>query len=138
VMNPKRKMEHMDLMDAAMGKNKTGWLESALHFWGGLNNIFRYGPLRYSAYYVDEAWVEAQKDKHRQYYESVKGTSKAINTPPFVSTNDVVMSWWLTTGGYASALSPAKRVAPPVCILSVSTPHIAHFSWHLSPHRRRP
>jgi hypothetical protein len=108
VMNPVRKTEHMRHMDAAMGSNKTRWLESPLHFHSGLRNIFRCGPLRWSAYYVNDAWVEAQKAKHRQYYESVKGTSKAITTPPFVSTNDVIMSWWLSTGGYASALSPAE------------------------------
>lgn len=120
MMNPERKMEHTDQMNAVVGRNKTRWLESALHFHGGLRNIFRCGPLRYSAYYVDEAWVEAQKAKHRQYYESVKGTSKAITTPPFVSTNDVMVSWWLSTGGYASGLSPAEAPVLRVCIFSVA------------------
>jgi hypothetical protein len=99
-MNPVRKLEHSALMNAALGKNKTAWLESAMHFWGGLNNIFRFGPFRYAAYYVDEAWVAAEKAKHKQRHERIQGSAAAATTtPPFVSTNDVLMSWWLTTGG---------------------------------------
>ena len=53
----------------------------------------RHPPFRVRCYEVDAGWIEAEKAAHAPTAEV-----------PFVSTNDVITSWFLRRGGYDYAL----------------------------------
>lgn len=69
-------------------------LWKATHF-GWTNNVLTRGPLRYSAYQVNTDWVRAEKAR----YQAERAASGHADSPPFVSTNDVLATWFLNTGG---------------------------------------
>jgi hypothetical protein len=69
-------------------------LWTATHFGCTINVLLR-GPLRYSAYQVNTDWVNAEKAR----YQEERAASGHTDSPPFVSTNDVLASWFFNTGG---------------------------------------
>jgi len=54
---------------------------------------------RITLYEIDPAWVEKQKQAHVAAAAELVGSSN--NMPPWVSTNDVISSWWYRNAGGA-------------------------------------
>jgi len=69
----------------AVGIKKVFWMMGKWQFYGGLLNVLFRGVPRYRAYYLNMEWVEAEKRKI---------------TSGFVSSNDVLTSWFLGSGNY--------------------------------------
>ena len=63
---------------------------------GWMRNAMKGGPLVYRAYQVDASWVAAQK---AQCGSKARQSEDSSPQPAFVSTNDVLTSWFFTTGG---------------------------------------
>lgn len=69
---------------------------------GWMHNALKGGPLVYRAYQVDDTWLTAQK----ALSGSKAGEAEdASSQPAFVSTNDVLTSWFFTTGGCVMSTS---------------------------------
>jgi len=73
----------------AVGINKVRWMMGKPQFYGGLLNVIFRGIPTYSAYELNMNWVEEQK-------KAMKATASA----GFVSSNDVLTSWFLQSGNY--------------------------------------
>mmetsp|Transcript_83248 Transcript_83248/g.269468 ORF Transcript_83248/g.269468 Transcript_83248/m.269468 type:complete len:401 (+) Transcript_83248:74-1276(+) len=93
-LNPVRAKDFGAALSKTIGQDKIAWKTSPSMMLGIVRKlIFRTPAFKVRAFYVNEEWVEAQKKVHEKSTEI-----------PFVSTNDVLTSWFLKRGGYDYAM----------------------------------
>jgi len=94
-LNPRRKLEFSAAATNALGPSKLEWAGSMPAQLGNVvGSRFKIGQ-RWSAWEVDGSWVKAQKKGFLALDEAER------RGVPWVSTNDVLTSWFLRRGGYS-------------------------------------
>jgi hypothetical protein len=113
-MQPARR--HLDVTTAATWRPWNPWKAlREMILWqatmsGWMHNAMKGGPLVYRAYQVDNTWLAAQKALWSKAGEAEDSSS----LPAFVSTNDVLTSWFFTTGG--CVMLPPVEVSGFACV----------------------
>lgn len=109
-LNPFRKLAFSAAMAESLGQGKTGWLSSQRAWLGNLMSRLFKPTHKWGAWYVDEGWVGDQKRS--------QSTASCRDTP-WISTNDVLTSWFLCRGRYSYGIM-ALNFRQRLCGLTAS------------------